>query len=157
MNFENFNMLDRVVSHEIETQTIVCETTVPQRATILDAHFPGFPILPGVFMVETIAQASGLFLVLLNNFEKMAILFGIENARFRDYAKPGETLQVHSTVTHIGHGYGVCDGKILRDDKIIAQAEVRLRLLVPDADITSFLQQQREKFYLLCNREVNEC
>lgn len=155
MNFENFHMIDSIIAYKAESQTLICQTTVPTAASILDAHFPGFPILPGVLLIETMAQAAGMLLVMQENFEKLAVLFGVEKARFRDYAKPGEQLIVHATITHLGHGYGVCDGQILRDNKVIAQAEVRARTLIPNAEIQLFLSQQKEQFDLLCKKGEN--
>ncbi|MGA2654502.1 MAG: FabA/FabZ family ACP-dehydratase [Gammaproteobacteria bacterium] len=145
MNFLEFNMIDRVITLDKDQKSIVCSTQVPEQSFIFDAHFPGFPVLPGVFMIETIAQAAGWLSLSLTEFKKMAFLFGVEDTRFRDFVPPNSLLEVRVKIVQQGSGYAVAEGEIIHQNKIIANAEVRLRLApVPNNDIKSLLKNRAE-------------
>jgi 3-hydroxymyristoyl/3-hydroxydecanoyl-(acyl carrier protein) dehydratase len=137
-------MIDRVISVNKEQKSILCTTQVPESSSILDAHFPGFRILPGVFMIEMIAQAAGLLFVGLEGFKKMPILFGVEHTRFRQMAQPGDVLTVEVGLTHYGSGYIVCNGEIHANAVHIAKAEVRLKLV--DVPTLAAEQLLRERY-----------
>lgn len=131
MDFSRFTMIDKVIALNKEQKSIICATQLPATSSIFDAHFPGSPILPGVFMIETIAQAAGLLFMGLDGFKKMPILYGVEEARFRQIAKPAEHLTVKVNLLHHGSGYIVCAGEIDRQESEanIATAQVRLKLI----------------------------
>ncbi len=149
MDFFNFQMLDEVVSLDKENKIICCKTRVPESSFIFDAHFPGFPILPGVFMIETIAQAAGFLTLTLNHFEKMPFLFGVEETRFRDFVAPGSVLDVQAKIEQLGAGYVVASGEITRDHKRIANVQVRLRLVaLPSGEIKTMLQSRAQALHL---------
>ena len=63
MRLEYFEMIDRVTSLDRETKRIEASSTVPQESPVFEGHFPGHPLVPGVLLTETMAQASG-YLVL---------------------------------------------------------------------------------------------
>jgi 3-hydroxyacyl-[acyl-carrier-protein] dehydratase len=81
-------------------------------------HFPGRPTLPGVLMVESLAQMGGIAVLADERYSKKLPLFGgIERARFRRQVVPGETLELEVTVGRLsaragtGHGRAHVDGK----------------------------------------------
>ena len=59
MRLEYFEMIDRVTSLDRETKRIEASSTVPQESPVFEGHFPGHPLVPGVLLTETMAQASG--------------------------------------------------------------------------------------------------
>lgn len=145
MDFLQFNMIDQVVALDPDQKTMRSLTQVPDTSFIFDAHFPGFPVLPGVFMIETIAQAAGMLSLTLNQFKKMAFLFGVEETRFRDFVAPGSLLEVRVHIIQQGSGYAVAQGEIFNQDKLVASAQVRLRLAaVPNSDIEDMLRSRAQ-------------
>ena len=81
-------------------------------------HFPGRPTLPGVLMVESLAQLGGIAVLADPRYAgKLPLFGGIERARFRRQVVPGETLALEVTVSHLsaragkGHGRAHVDGK----------------------------------------------
>ena len=95
-----FVMVDRVV--EIEAgKRIVGIKNVTINEPFFEGHFPGFPIMPGVLMVEAIAQVGGLLLMtdIADRDEKLMVFTGIEAARFRRMVTPGDQLRIEVTVT----------------------------------------------------------
>ncbi len=68
---------------------------------ILKGHFPGNPILPGVYSVESMAQAAGIMVILLDRYKGRQPLFlGIDKASFRRVVRPGDTLELHGELIH---------------------------------------------------------
>lgn len=145
MDFLQFNMIDKVLTLDSAQKSLICVTRLPETSFIFDAHFPGFPVLPGVFMIETIAQAAGMLSLTLNQFKKMAFLFGVEETRFRDFVPPNSLLEVRVQIVQQGSGYAVADGEIYNENKLVANAQVRLRLApVPNDEIENMLKQRAQ-------------
>lgn len=154
MDFIHFNMIDEVISLDRENKMIVCRTLVPKSSFIFDAHFPGFPVLPGIFMIETIAQATGFLSLTLCEFKKMSFLFGVEETRFRDFVPPGSLLEVRVNLLQRGSSYVVAKGEIYRQNKLVASAQVRLHLApVPNSEIEQMLRTRAQALHI--NTQVN--
>lgn len=59
MRLEYFQLIDRIVDLRIADRTIRAEATVPDTSTIFEGHFPGHPLMPGVLLIEAMAQTAG--------------------------------------------------------------------------------------------------
>jgi 3-hydroxyacyl-[acyl-carrier-protein] dehydratase len=141
MRLEYFQMVDRVVS--LEGDTINVASTVPAESPVFEGHFPGHPILPGVLMVETMAQAGGWLLMALNRMERMPFLSKVGEAKFRGFVTPGTVLAIRSRRTHDGSGYAVTQAEIEAGGKRVADAEITYRLLpFPDPDLEHSMRAQ---------------
>ena len=78
-------------------------------------HFPGNPIMPAVFRLEALAQAGGVALLSLPEFKgKTAVYTGIDKAKFRAMAKPGDTLCIIEAMKIMNEIKAPCDGKVIR-------------------------------------------
>jgi 3-hydroxyacyl-[acyl-carrier-protein] dehydratase len=128
MRLEYFQLIDRIVDIDLAEQKIRAEATIPTTSTIFEGHFPGFPLMPGVLLVETMAQASGWLVLAANRFQRMPFLAAVKDAKFRIFAKPGQTLLVNATLSHEGSGYSVAAANITVDDKTICDANVTFRI-----------------------------
>lgn len=89
-----FKQIDRIISWQ-SGQQIVAARTVHAGESILEDHFPRFPVLPGVLMLEACFQA-GMFLVLAtDDFRRPWVtLLSVRNAKYSDFVTPGQTLTV---------------------------------------------------------------
>src|ERR1700727_2745932 len=106
MHLEYFQLIDRIVDIDIDARRITVEAQVPQTNTIFEGHFPGYPIMPGVLLIEAMAQSSGWLLIALNKFERMPFLAAVKEAKMRSFVNPGDLLNIHPNVVHEGSGYG---------------------------------------------------
>jgi 3-hydroxyacyl-[acyl-carrier-protein] dehydratase len=112
MQLEYFQLIDRIVDLNIDEKTITVEAQVPKENTIFEGHFPGYPILPGVLLIESMAQASGWLLIALMKFERMPFLAMVKEAKMRSFATPGELLTVDASVIHEGSGFAVTEARV---------------------------------------------
>jgi 3-hydroxyacyl-[acyl-carrier-protein] dehydratase len=141
MRLEYFQMVDRVVRLDSESISVAC--TVPRESPIFEGHFPGHPILPGVLMVETMAQAGGWLLMALNGMARMPFLSKVNEAKFRGFVTPGAELSVESRRTHDGSGYAVTEARIEVAGKRVADAEITYRLMAfPDPALEAAMRAQ---------------
>ena len=129
MRLEYFFMIDRIVELNLDDQTIRSEATVPTASTIFEGHFPGYPLMPGVLLIETMAQTSGWLLIALRKFSRMPFFAAVKEAKLRTFVKPGEALAVTANVLHDGSGFARTAAEIRRDGKLVCSAELTFRLV----------------------------
>jgi 3-hydroxyacyl-[acyl-carrier-protein] dehydratase len=112
MKLEYFQLIDRIVDLNVAERTIAVEAVVPKENTIFEGHFPGHPIMPGVLLIESMAQTSGWLLVALTKFERMPFLAAVKEAKMRSFVNPGDTLAVEAKIIHEGSGYAITEAKV---------------------------------------------
>ncbi len=121
-----FLLVDRVI--EVEPgASLSAIKNVSINEPFFQGHFPGQPIMPGVLILEAMAQATGLlsFSGMVDAHKSsMYILVGIDKARFRGQVVPGDQLQLKVTLKRNMRGIGMFECKALVDDKVVAEAEI---------------------------------
>src|SRR5580704_8779443 len=100
MRFEYFQLIDRIVELDLGSRTIRTQATVPAASTIFEGHFPGFPLMPGVLLLESMAQTSGWLIIGITGFSRMPFLAAFKEAKLRSFVKPGDSLQIAASVIH---------------------------------------------------------
>jgi 3-hydroxyacyl-[acyl-carrier-protein] dehydratase len=148
MRLEYFQMIDRVASREGES--ILVESRIPDASPVFEGHFPGYPLMPGVLLVETMAQASGWLLLDMMGFARMPFLMAVKEAKFRSFIGPGTPVQVHAKRIHDGSGYAVTEARIEANGKRIADAELTLRIMdFPSAELAEAMRGRGRELGLL--------
>ena len=122
MQLEYFQLIDRILDLNIAEKKITVEANVPQQSTIFEGHFPGYPIMPGVLLIESMAQTSGWLLLGLMKFERMPFLAAVKEAKMRGFISPGEVLTIEANVLHEGSGYAMTEAKIKIGGKVKCNA-----------------------------------
>ncbi len=96
-------------------------------------HFPGEPIMPGVMIVEALAQVGGVAVLSMpENRGKLALFTGINNFRFRQIVKPGDRLELTVTMTGMRSNIGKGEAEAKVDGKIVASGELWFALAEPN-------------------------
>jgi 3-hydroxyacyl-[acyl-carrier-protein] dehydratase len=125
-----FLLIDRVVDLT-RRQRIVALKNVTVNEPFFQGHFPGFPIMPGVLMVEAIAQAGGALLLteIADREQRLMVFSGIERARFRRPVVPGDQLRIEVEVLAWRRNAVRMEGKIFVGEKRVCEATVSCRLV----------------------------
>jgi 3-hydroxyacyl-[acyl-carrier-protein] dehydratase len=133
-----FLLIDRVVELE-RMKSIVALKNVTITEPFFQGHFPGKPIMPGVLIVEAIAQAGGLLLLteVPNRDELLMVFTGIEKARFRRPVVPGDQLRIVVVVRAWRITAARLEGKAYVDGKVAAEATVTCRLVPRNAGVST--------------------
>ena len=142
MRLEYFEMIDRIVVFDQEARRLSAEATVPMESPVFEGHFPGHPLVPGVLLTETMAQASGYLLLALNRMSHMPFLMGVDEARFRQFVTPGQRLSIEASFDQDGSGYAATKAKIRVDGKLVASASLRFALTAFPADMANLMRSQ---------------
>lgn len=129
MRLEYFELVDRIVALDPAAGTVAAACTLPEASPVFEGHFPGHPILPGVLMIEAMAQTGGWLVMAKLGFERMAFLASVKEAKMRRFLVPGQALLVEATQLHDGSGYAVASARILADGKLVADTEITYRVL----------------------------
>jgi len=139
-----FLLIDRVLEL-VRMKRIVAVKNVTVTEPFFQGHFPGKPIMPGVLIVEAIAQAGGLLLLteVPNRDEMLMVFTGIEKARFRRPVVPGDQLRIEVEVRAWRITAARLEGKAYVDGKVAAEATVTCRL-VPRAMGAGSAEAQEE-------------
>jgi 3-hydroxyacyl-[acyl-carrier-protein] dehydratase len=142
MHLEYFKLIDRIVDLNLDDKAIRAEATVPQTSTIFEGHFPGRPLMPGVLLIETMAQTSGWLLIALTRFDRMPFLAAVRDAKLRAFVEPGQMLSISSNLVHEGSGFAIASSAIKREDKLVCNAEITFRLMpFPDPTFRASMER----------------
>lgn len=129
MRLEYFQMVDRIAELDLDARSIAVDCTLPEESPIFEGHFPGYPIMPGVLMIETIAQAGGWLVMAGLRFRQMAFLAKVSEAKMRSFLSPGQAIRVEATQEHDGSGYAVVSGRIKSAGKLVSEATITYRVM----------------------------
>jgi 3-hydroxyacyl-[acyl-carrier-protein] dehydratase len=123
-----FLLVDRIV--EMDAERIIGIKNVTANEPFFQGHFPDFPVMPGVLIIEAMAQTAGV--LVLKNMEdrhnKLVLLVAIENARFRRPVVPGDTLRMEMKVIKRKASVAKMAGVATVDGAVVAEAEVMCKL-----------------------------
>jgi len=123
-----FLLVDRVLEYEMEKR-IVAIKNVTFNEPFFQGHFPGRPIMPGVLIVEALAQAGGVLAFKSFPDKKGAVLFtGIDNARFRRPAVPGDQLKLVVDVVKHRRDIWIFQGEATIENDVAAEARIMAML-----------------------------
>jgi 3-hydroxyacyl-[acyl-carrier-protein] dehydratase len=146
MRLEYFLLIDRIAELNLDDRTIRTDATVPDKSTIFEGHFPGYPLMPGVLLIETMAQTSGWLIIALTKFTRMPFFAAVKEAKLRSFVTPGQKLSVSASMKHEGSGYAMTSAEIRHDGKVVCNAELTFRLVeFPSPDFRASMEKVAEE------------
>lgn len=146
MQLEYFHLIDRIADLDINEKKIAVEALVPKESTIFEGHFPGYPLMPGVLLIESMAQASGWLLLGVGKFERMPILAAVKEAKVRGSVFPGDLMIVEASLAHEGSGYAMTEARIRVGGKLRANSTLTFTLIpFPNSDMRGYMDAVAER------------
>ena len=121
-------LVDRIV--ELEAERIVGIKNVTANEPFFSGHFPDFPVMPGVLIVEAMAQTAGVLVLksVEDRASKLVLLVSIEYAKFRRPVVPGDQLRMELIMLKRKASVAKMSGKATVDGALVAEAEVMCKL-----------------------------
>lgn len=118
-----FLLVDQII--EVEENRIVGKKNVTINEPFFQGHFPDYPVMPGVLILEALAQTGAVsILAKEENKGKIGFLAGIDKARFRRQVRPGDVLTLEVEITRIKGPIGKGRAKATVDGEIACEAEI---------------------------------
>ena len=143
MQLEYFQMIDRIVEVDLEKKFMRANSVVPQQSTVFEGHFPGHPLVPGVLMIETMAQCSGILIMHTIDFTRIPLLAGVKEGKLRDFVGPGTELEIKAELEHEGSGYAVTKAEIRSGGKRVANAQLTFTIMpFPNSELQTLIKGQ---------------
>ena len=149
MRLEYFEMIDSVVRLDRAAGRVEARALVPEASPVFEGHFPGHPLVPGVLLTETMAQASGYLVLAHLDFAQMPFLMAVDKARFRSFVGPGAALDITASLEHDGSGYAVTKAAIRHEGEALCDAELRFRTMPFPAGLDAPMRERARKIGLL--------
>lgn len=125
-----FLLVDRIVEYELGKRVVGIKN-VTLNEPFFAGHFPGAPVMPGVLIVEAMAQTAGVMMLasLPDRETKLVFFTGIDGAKFRRPVVPGDQLRIEMTVLKLRPRYIKLRGEAYVEGQLVAEAEISSALV----------------------------
>lgn len=144
MDIRRFNMIDEVCFLDIDSGLIECRTSVSSEEEIFKHHFPAYPVLPGAYLIESMAQCCAYFVLEKNNFERLPFLVGVERSRFKFFIAPGDELVVSATKTRQRGDLYQFDAQVHSKNRLSAESRITMSCMnYPGENLMDLFLTQR--------------
>jgi len=156
MLLEYFQMIDRIEAVDLAAKTLKAQSVVPSKSPVFEGHFPGMPLVPGVLLIETMAQASGMLVLAASDFVAMPFLMSVDGAKMRTFVEPDAVLDIEAFLEHEGSGYAVTKAKITSGGKKVCDAQLKLRTMpFSDIPLAPIVRKRAEEIGLMAAIAAN--
>lgn len=122
-------LVDRIIHLDLEGNVIIGQKNVTMNEHFFAGHFPEVPIMPGVLILEALAQTGGILVHQKLQTDKIAVLLTVNNAKFRKPVIPGDVLHLHITGQHISSKGGKVAAKAIVQESVVVEAEIGFALV----------------------------
>lgn len=119
-----FLLIDKVIDMEVGKKVHAVKN-ITAAEPWFQGHFPNHNVMPGVLMIEAMAQAGAVAVLSMPKYTgKIAFFAGIKEAKFKKPIYPGDTLHIHVEMIKLRNGYGVGKGSIYCDEELCVSGEI---------------------------------
>jgi 3-hydroxyacyl-[acyl-carrier-protein] dehydratase len=136
-----FLLIDRIIEVKKDNMATGIKN-LTMNEDYFEHHFPFFPLMPGVLMVESMVQLASWLLSFSRDFKVFALLQSLSDAKFRKPVQPGDSLTVQVQLDSLKDVTVSCRGKITLQDKAIATAQFEAALINAGEEERRLLQKQ---------------
>ena len=119
-----FLLVDRVLHLDLDESYIVGRKNLTMNEQFFQGHFPSTPIMPGVLILEALAQTGGVLTHKKGYSTSISVLLAIKNAKFRKVVMPGDPLDLHVWCSHVSSKGGKIQGKAMVGSQLAAEADI---------------------------------
>ncbi|MGB7977634.1 MAG: 3-hydroxyacyl-ACP dehydratase FabZ [Chlamydiales bacterium] len=127
-----FVLVDRILEMDLEQNEILGLKNVTVNEPFFQGHFPGVPIMPGVLILEALAQTGGILVHQKGYVTKIAVLLNITGAKFRKPVLPGDALLLYAKGIHVSGNGGKIKAKAMIGSVVAVEAELSFALVDKD-------------------------
>jgi 3-hydroxyacyl-[acyl-carrier-protein] dehydratase len=124
-----FLLVDKILEVDLEKGMIIGQKNLTINEHFFQGHFPDAPLMPGVLILEALAQTGGVLVHLKGNKDKIAVLLSVNTAKFRQPVRPGDVLLLKATGIHISSKGGRVRGEAIVENKVVCEAEIGFALV----------------------------
>ncbi|KMZ43940.1 MULTISPECIES: 3-hydroxyacyl-ACP dehydratase FabZ [Bacillales] len=123
-----FLLVDKIEELELGKRAVGIKN-VTVNEPFFQGHFPGYPVMPGVLIVEALAQVGAVAMLSMEEHQgKIGLFAGIDEFRFKDQVKPGDTLVLEVELTRVRGTVGKGHGRALVNGKVVAEGGLMFAL-----------------------------
>lgn len=123
-----FLLIDKIEELELGKKAVGIKN-VTVNEPFFQGHFPGYPVMPGVLIVEALAQVGAVAMLSMEEHQgKIGLFAGIDEFRFKDQVKPGDRLVLEVELTRVRGTVGKGHGKALVNGKVVAEGGLMFAL-----------------------------
>jgi 3-hydroxyacyl-[acyl-carrier-protein] dehydratase len=124
-----FLLVDKIVEIDLDKPSILGQKNVTMNELFFQGHFPDAPIMPGVLILEALAQTGGILVHAKGFTDKIALFLSVYNAKFRNPVKPGDILLLYAEGTVFSSKGGRVRTQAMVGSKVAVEAELGFALV----------------------------
>ena len=127
-----FLLIDKVLKLDLEENIVIAQKNTTFNEAFFQGHFPGIPIMPGVLIIEALAQTGGILIYKKGYGDKIAVLMNVKNAKFRTPVRPGDILRLEAKGLYLSSKGGRFKVHAFTGDNLAVEAEMGFALIERD-------------------------
>lgn len=124
-----FLLVDKIIEMDLDKPSILGQKNVTMNELFFQGHFPDAPIMPGVLILEALAQTGGILVHAKGSKDKIALFLSVYNAKFRNPVKPGDVLFLYAEGMLFSSKGGRVKTQAMVGSKIVVEAELGFALV----------------------------
>jgi 3-hydroxyacyl-[acyl-carrier-protein] dehydratase len=124
-----FLLVDKIIEIDLDRGFIMGQKNLTINEAFFQGHFPDAPIMPGVLILESLAQTGGVLVHLKGQISKTAVLLNVNHAKFRHPVRPGDVLMLKCEGLHFSSKGGRVKAEAFVQDKVAVEAEIGFALV----------------------------